>query len=64
MFDKVLSDIQTIRDVAFLSMEYSARRLRGHTATLPLFCEKTFPWLLFFSVFDALRSSMTIPGKN
>ena len=33
-----------------------ARRLRGYTATLPLFCEGTFPWLIFFSVFDALCS--------
>ena len=25
-----------------------ARRLRGYTATLPVICERTFPWSIFF----------------
>ena len=40
-----------------------ARRLRGYTATLPLFCEGTFPWLFFFSVSDALCSSIIVPHR-
>ena len=41
-----------------------ARRLCGYTATRPLFCERTFPWSSFFSVFDALCSSMIVPHRN
>ena len=40
------------------------RRFRGYSATLPLFCERTFPWLIFFSAFDTLCSSMTVPHRN
>ena len=49
------------RDVRFFLY---ARRFRGYTATLPVFCEKTFPWSIFFSVFDALCSSMIVPHRN
>ena len=40
-----------------------ARGFRGYTATLPLFCERTFPWSIFFSVFDTLCSSMIVRGR-
>ena len=43
---------------------FYARRFRGYTATLALLCERTFPWLIFFSVLDALCSSTIVPHKN
>ena len=48
-------------DVLFLLY---ACRLRGYTATLALFYERTFPWSVSFSAFDALCSSMIVPHWN
>ena len=59
VFIKFLVNFRQSGDVLFLY----ARRLRGYTATIPFF-ERTFPWSIFFPLFDALCSSMIVPDRN
>ena len=59
--DTVSSNFQASWGCPFLSLWPKASRVYCDT---PPLCEMTFPWLIFFSVFDALCSSMIVPLRN